>query len=154
MSETLWTELEKVDVLRERMGIGYAEAMQALAAAGGDVLKALAQLEENGPDGRQSDGADDWRHRSRRLLDGLEETIKEWNRTKIKLKHQDRTFISVSAPLGVALAYAVWRRPTLRALGLLGVVGALAGAYSLEIEKQHDLGQDYQRAAAQTELGI
>ena len=154
MSEALWTQLEKVDVLRERMGIGYAEAMQALEAAGGDVVKALANL-ENGQSNGQGNSADVWRHRGKRLLEGLQDKMEDWNRTRINLKHQDRTFISVSAPLGAALAYAVWRRPALRTLGLLGVVGALAGDYSLEIEKQHDLSPDLRRAAAaQTELGI
>ncbi|MFZ3130072.1 MAG: hypothetical protein WA125_02960 [Desulfosporosinus sp.] len=33
MTEALWTELEKLDVLRERMGIGYEEARKALILA-------------------------------------------------------------------------------------------------------------------------
>ena len=38
--------LEQVDLVRERMGVGYAEAKRALDGAGGDVAGALAMVEE------------------------------------------------------------------------------------------------------------
>src|SRR5665648_1133021 len=38
MTEAIWTELEMLDVLRDRMGIGYEEARTALNLAKGDVI--------------------------------------------------------------------------------------------------------------------
>ncbi len=37
--------LSQIDVIRERMGVGYAEAKRALDEAQGDVITALAALE-------------------------------------------------------------------------------------------------------------
>jgi hypothetical protein len=37
--------LEQVDLIRERLRVGYAEAKEALDAADGDVIAALASLE-------------------------------------------------------------------------------------------------------------
>ncbi len=41
------TELERIDILRNRFRIGYDEARDALAGASGDVVTALATLEKN-----------------------------------------------------------------------------------------------------------
>ncbi|NSW55220.1 MAG: hypothetical protein HPY44_04360 [Armatimonadetes bacterium] len=38
--------LEQIDLIRERMGVGYAEARDALEAAGGDVVGALAAIDQ------------------------------------------------------------------------------------------------------------
>jgi len=38
--------LEQVDLVRERMGVGYAEAREALEQAAGDVVGALAAIEQ------------------------------------------------------------------------------------------------------------
>lgn len=43
-------DLERVDFLRERMNVGYREARDALAAAGGNVVDALVLLEGHHPD--------------------------------------------------------------------------------------------------------
>lgn len=41
-------QLEKVDRLRERAGVSYEEAKQALEASGWDLLEAVVYLEKNG----------------------------------------------------------------------------------------------------------
>lgn len=46
-------DLATVDLLRERMPVTYKEAMDALDAAGGDVVAALAVLEESTQGGLQ-----------------------------------------------------------------------------------------------------
>ncbi|HVJ50204.1 DUF4342 domain-containing protein [Desulfitobacterium sp.] len=125
MSEVLWTELEKVDVLRERMGISYEQARLALEATQGDLVRALAKLEE---EQSRDDGL------GGRLMDGLKEQIKRMNKTQLHLKHEDKTVLSMSAPLGVALAYTIWKRPTLRILGLLGAATAAVKHYGLEVD--------------------
>lgn len=38
--------LEKVDLIRERMDVGYKEAKDSLDQANGDVVKALIMLEQ------------------------------------------------------------------------------------------------------------
>lgn len=133
MSEPLWSELDKVDVLRERMGIGYEEARIALDLAHGDVVKALDDLEKaQKGEGREwkakAQGCDTW--------DNVKSTMTNFSHSTISLKRHENTIVSVSAPLGLALAYTVWRKPGLRMLALLGAVGAAINHFELEYRTQ------------------
>lgn len=42
------SELEKIDLIRARLGVSYKEAREALEKADGDVVQALVNLEEQG----------------------------------------------------------------------------------------------------------
>lgn len=129
MSEEMWTELEKVDVLCDRLNLSYEEARRALQKSNGDVIQALADCErekalEAGMVGRAWNG-----------------TKNQFNRlwqTQVKFKHNDRTVFSISAPLGIAVGYMVWRRPALRVLGLAGAAMAVMQNYELELETAMD----------------
>lgn len=130
MSEALWTELEKLDVLRERMGIGYEEARAALNLAQGDVVKALDNLE------KARNGEElgwDFVDRGQGIWDSVKAKLGSFNNTTVSLKKHDNTIVSLSAPLGLALAYTIWRKPGLRMLALVGAVGAAINHYELEV---------------------
>ncbi|MEL1136196.1 DUF4342 domain-containing protein [Desulfitobacterium sp. THU1] len=129
MSETLWTELEKIDVLCDRLNLSYEEANRALKRANGDVIQALADCErelelEHGKVGKFWNGT---KHQFNRM----------WQ-SQVKIKHNARTVFSISAPLGVAIGYMIWRRPALRVLGLVGVAAAAMQNYELELESMMD----------------
>lgn len=134
MSEPLWTELEKVDVLRERMGIGYEEARTALNLAQGDVLKALDDLDK-----AQKGEEREWEFKGqgRGFWDDVKSTMTSISHSTISLKRHENTIVSVSAPLGLALAYTIWRKPGLRMLALVGAVGAAINHFELEVASQH-----------------
>lgn len=131
LSEALWSELEKMDILRERMGIGYEEARTALNLAQGDVVKALDSLEKEG-DRINCDG--DAQDRGQEIWESIKAKMQDFNRTKINLKKNDTTLVSLSAPLGLALAYSIWRRPGLRILALAGAVGGALNHFQLEVD--------------------
>ena len=147
MTEALWTELEKIDVLRERLGIGYEEARAVLFSAQGDVLKALDNYEKS----EGGCGADcDMAERGKQILDGLGAKMRELGHTKINVKRHEETLLSVSAPLGLALAYTVWRKPGLRILALAGALGAALKHCELEVvpgEKSGKQERSYNFAA-------
>ena len=130
MSEPLWTELEKVDVLRERMGIGYEEARAALNSAQGDVLKALEDL-ERAQDGKGEDF--DVVGRGKKIWNCMRSKLGGLSHTTISLKKHNDTIVTVSAPLGLALVYTVWRKPGLRMLAIAGAIGAAMKHYELEV---------------------
>lgn len=136
MSEILWTELEKVDVLRERMGVSYERARLALDESQGDLVKALALLEKELQSGE--DGMGRW------FINGFKKQMGRLNQTQLKLKREDQTVLSLSAPLGIALAYTIWKRPTLRMLGLLGAATAAMKHYELEVDSvEEDIEEEY-----------
>ena len=152
MSEVLWTELEKIDVLRERMGLGYEEARNSLNLAQGDVVKALADLEKVKHHDR-----DEMRLRGREFWNGLQEKFGDLSHAKINLKHNDKTLFSVSAPLGLGITLTLMRRPGLRFLGLVGAAGAALAHCKLEVDnsvKSTDKGDPREAIYSQTEMGI
>lgn len=128
MSEAQWMELEKIDILRERMGLTYEEARLALEAAHGDVIQALANEENENEWANLDEGM------GGQLWDGLKHQMSRLSQTQLKLKRHDKTVLSVSAPLGIAVAYTLWRQPGLRMLSLLGVAGAAMKHYELEVD--------------------
>lgn len=135
MSEPLWTELEKMDVLRERMGIGYEEARTALNLAQGDVIKALDDLEKTQ---KMEEREWDFRDEGRGMWDGVKSTMTNISNSTITLKRHETTIASVSAPLGLALAYTVWRKPGLRMLALVGALGAAINHFELEVSSKQE----------------
>lgn len=137
MSEP-WTELEKIDILRERMGIGYEEARTALDLAEGDLFMALDDLEKV----RNGLGQDWYFDERGRFLDSVKATLSNISHSTISLKRHDNTIISLSAPLGLALAYTIWRKPGLRMLALLGAVGAAMNHFELEVASNQEYPYD------------
>lgn len=126
MTEVLWNELEKIDILRERMGLTYEEARLALEAAHGDVIQALANQEKEWDYHDEGIGGQLW--------EGIKHQVSRLGQTQVKLKRQDKTVLSISAPLGIAMTYTLWRRPGLRLLSLLGAAGAAMKHYELELD--------------------
>ncbi|WP_434511384.1 DUF4342 domain-containing protein [Desulfitobacterium sp. AusDCA] len=135
MSEVIWTELEKIDVLRERMGVSYERARVSLETNQGDLIKALAELEKE-----QSKAEDGF---AGRFYGGVKEQMKRLNKTQLNLKHVDKTVLSISAPLGMALAYAIWKRPTLRMFGLVGAATAAINNYELEVDTRANQDEEW-----------
>lgn len=139
MTEALWTELEKLDVLRERMGIGYEEARTALNLAQGDVVKALDDLEKDQAGERQGF---DFAVQGHRIWDSVKSTMVTFSHSTISLKRHENTIVSLSAPLGLALACTIWRKPGLRLLALVGAVGAAVNNFELEVATKDKTSYD------------
>jgi len=138
MTEELWTELAKLDALRERMGIRYEEARTALNLAEGDVVKALDNLERAQADQRQGfDFADE----EYGVWDSIKSRMSTFTHSTISLKRDDTTIASLSAPLGLALAYTIWRKPSLRLLALVGAVGAAVNHFELEVTTNDEIDE-------------
>ncbi len=116
--------LEKIDQIRERTGAGYGECYEALATTGGDVVRALVEIERAHPG---------W---SRRLQDGgsavtdrLRDFAREAVRTRIAVRQGDRTLMRMPAVIGVAGSLL------LPGLAAAGVVAALATRSSVAVER-------------------
>jgi hypothetical protein len=119
--------LEKIDVVRERTGVGYREARELLEANGGDVVDALIAFEE-----QQSELA--WRERIQvtgsELVTKVKELIHQGNVTKIVVKQGEDVLLQFPVTVGAIGALAApW-------LAVLGVVGALVTRSTIEVERK------------------
>ncbi|MFZ5898131.1 MAG: DUF4342 domain-containing protein [Bacillota bacterium] len=116
------TELEKIDVLRARLGIGYREAKEALDEAGGDVVKALIRAEE----------------KYGQTKDEMITQIKEWarrgGRSRLRVKKGDKTVVEIPAVVGAAGLLGALASSELAVLGLVGLLTAMTKNYTLEID--------------------
>ena len=104
--------LEAIDAVRERTGVSYKEAKEALEQAGGSVVDAIVLLEE-----KSTAKTDD-------VLEKIKAAVKEGNVNKIRVKRDGKVLLTVPVNAGIAgglvgLAVAPW----------WGVLAAAAAAY-------------------------
>src|SRR5690625_2176653 len=90
-------QLEKIDILRARTGMGYGEAVRLLEETGGDVVEALVRHEEK--TGRAEGKADLWSAEG--LVQRLKELIKTGNVTHLRVKRDGRTLVDLPVTAGV-----------------------------------------------------
>ncbi|MDT8901935.1 DUF4342 domain-containing protein [Anaeroselena agilis] len=107
--------LEKIDTIRERTGVSYREAKDALERAGGSVLEALIDLESKKPGG----WTEEFSVKSGEVVDKVKELIHQGNVTKIRVKQDGKTLVEIPVTLGAISAVFL---PQLAALGVLVAV--------------------------------
>jgi hypothetical protein len=125
-------DLKKVELVKEKAKVGWAEASEALEAAGGDIVGALAWLEER-------DKRSTWTERlavqGEEIINVFSRVIREGNVTRVVLKKDDRVVLDVPLTLtlvGVVLAPA---------LAILSMLVALGSQCSMELERWGKRGQ-------------
>lgn len=132
-----FTELEKIDILRERGGLNYAEAKAALDEANGDLVEALINLEKHGEANRERIQAKGFE-----LVEKVKELVRQGNVTKIRVKTKDNVILDLPITAGVV---GVVLAPY---LALLGALAALATNCTIEIERKpnakYDISDDQQ----------
>lgn len=127
------TELEKLDLLRQRFNLSYKEAKEALDLAGGDVIQALIQLEEN----YQTAGWSEKFEGKSKVMAGRLKAV--WNKskgTKIRLKKGDKTIVEIPASVGALGVLGMLASTELALIGFLGAATGMAKKYSLEVDKK------------------
>ncbi|MFZ7103726.1 MAG: DUF4342 domain-containing protein [Peptococcaceae bacterium] len=123
-------ELTKIDLLRERTGVGYKEAKEALDKAEGDVVKALILIED---ERIQLD--EDLQNKGKKIIQQVKEIIRQGNVNKIKLKKGEKTIFVFPVNVGALGLTGAILSPTFALIAALGTVAALANKYTLEIER-------------------
>jgi hypothetical protein len=132
--------LEKIDLIRDRMDVGYKEAREALEKAGGDPVEALVLLESQFDEepGRLKDLKERWTRKiqgkSEEVVSRLKEIMEKGTATRIRLKQGDRTLLEIPAGVGVLGAVGILMSTELAVLGAIGTVAALFNKCTLEVE--------------------
>lgn len=130
MPENL-TELDKIDLIRQRLGVSYRDAKAALDLAQGDVVAALVFIEEH-----------KLKAEKQPLVWGQIKTlVHRGNTTRIRLKKGDRTLFRVPVTVGALGVVGAVAFPALAVVGAAGMAAALATKCSLEVENR-DCGED------------
>ena len=87
-------ELRKIDLIRERTRLSYAQARQLLQEAGGDVVSALILWERRRGPARLEAGVEDVAGRVREL-------VRRGNRTVLRVHKGGQTYLQVPVTVGV-----------------------------------------------------
>jgi hypothetical protein len=117
--------LEKVDIIRDRTGVSYKEAKDALEAAGGNVVDALINIEEAG-DKRWTDTMT---VKGSEAVDKLKGIVKSGNVNRIRVKKDDYVILDIPVTAGAISAVAI---PQLTAIG---AAVALLSKCTIEVER-------------------
>ena len=110
--------LEKIELVKDRTGVSYKEAKEALEAAEGSVVDAIIAIEETvniKPGNKASDFADE-------TVSKLKELVKKGNVTKISVKKDEETIVNIPLNVGiVGTIVAPW-----------GVIAAAVAAFGFK----------------------
>ncbi|MCF0143594.1 MAG: DUF4342 domain-containing protein [Firmicutes bacterium] len=90
--------LEKIELVKDRTGVTYAEAKQALEDADGSVVDAIIAIEETINTGKKGRG---FGEKGEALFDSLKSLVKKGNVSKIKVKRGDDTILNVPVNAGI-----------------------------------------------------
>ena len=89
--------LEKIELVKDRTGVSYKEAKEALEAAEGSVVDAIIAIEETvniKPGNKAGDFADE-------TVSKIKELVKKGNVTKITIKKDDETIVNLPLNVGI-----------------------------------------------------
>ena len=132
-------ELEKIDALRERLNVTYAQAKEALDAVDGDLTQALIHLEKQvSADSMQQTNKQDKEESEnfvRNVIEQIKSIIQEGNVTKVRLKNGEKVLLDIPATVGVVGIGVLLFSPLMLAITALGAVAVLSKEMVLEIEK-------------------
>jgi NACalpha-BTF3-like transcription factor len=117
--------LEKVDEVRERTGVSYKEAKEALEISNGDVLEAVIYIEAK----QQKGFTNNMSEKGNEIIQKLKELIKKGNVTRILLRRDSETVMNI--PITAGAIGAVLFTPAT----IAGILVALATGCKLEIVK-------------------
>ena len=117
--------LEKVDIIRDRTGVSYKEAKEALEAAAGNVVDALINIEAAG-DKRWTETMS---VKGSEAVDKLKGMVKSGNINRIRVKKDDYVILDIPVTAGAISAVVV---PQLTAIG---TAVALLSKCTIEVER-------------------
>lgn len=120
--------LEKLDLIKSRINCSYTEADAALERAGGDVVRAIIDLEQGTM--KKAPQKEEFWVRGNELVDKVKELVKKGNVTRVIVKNEDGNTI-VEIPMTVGVVGTVFAPY----LAILGGVAALVTKCKIEIER-------------------
>lgn len=110
--------LEKIDIIRERTRVNYAEAKEALEKSDGNVLDAIIYIEKN-----QKNVLNNISDAGNEFANAVRDIIKKGNVTRVKIKKDDKILLDIPVNAGVVGgAIGIVYLPALVAIGAVAAV--------------------------------
>ena len=113
--------LEKIDIIKERTGVSYTEAKEALEECDSDVVNALIYIETKQKKSAKFNMEEMYSTKDE-LVSAIKDTVRKGNVTRIKIKKDDNVVIDIPVNAGIAAGLVGLYNPVLIALGLLTAV--------------------------------
>ena len=93
--ENIEITLENIELVKDRTGVSYKEAKEALEAAGGSVVDAIIAVEE------RIDGTTETRCGVDGVVDKIKEAVKKGNITKLTISRNGETLLNLPISIGI-----------------------------------------------------
>lgn len=120
--------LEKIDIIRERTGVTYTEAKEALDANEGNVVDALIYIEKNSENGKEHLYAS-----KDEFVAWIKDLIKKGNVTRIKIRKDEKVLVDIPVNAGIAMGAVMLALPAMLAVVF---VTAVVTKVTVEITKE------------------
>ena len=118
--------LEKIELVKDRTGVSYKEAKEALEAADGSVVDAIIDIEESIDIKSKSKFSEQSAH----VVDKIKEAVKKGNVSKIIVKKNGEIVLNLSVNVGiVGTVLAPWA-------AIAGVIAAFGTKCVIELVKE------------------
>ena len=115
--------LEKIELVKDRTGVSYKEAKEALEAADGNVVDAIISIEESINMGTRSKMGD----QSAQIIDKLKELVRKGNVSKIVIKKDNEQILNLPVNVGiVGTVLAPWA-------AIIGIIAAFGTKCVIEV---------------------
>lgn len=113
--------LEKIDIIKERTGVSYTEAKEALEECDNDVVNALIYIEAKQKRSAKFNMEEMYSTKDE-LVSTIKDIVRKGNVTRIKVKKDDKVVIDIPVNAGIAAGLVGLYNPILIGLGLLTAV--------------------------------
>ncbi|MBU3110477.1 DUF4342 domain-containing protein [Clostridium lacusfryxellense] len=114
--------LEKIDIVKERTGVSYTDAKEALEECDGDVVNALVYIEAKQKKANKFNMEEMYTTKDEFLV-AIKDILQKGNVTRIKIKKGDTVVIDIPVNAGiVASVVAGLLMPSLIGIGILTAV--------------------------------
>lgn len=139
--------LEKIDLVRERTGVTYSEAKEALEVCEGNVVDSIIYIEKN----KKSTMENIYTSKDE-FLTWIKDLINKGNVTRVRVKKDDKVLVDIPVNASIAVgivAYAIWAP-----LIAIGVIGAVVTNLTIEITKKDGSVEVVNKVIRETMQGV
>jgi len=124
-------DLYKIDIIRERLGVSYKEAKEALEKNGGDVVAAIVSLEDE-----KVSFQENLEQSKEKLVSQVQSILQKGNVSKVRVKKGNKVVTEIPAAVGALGIVAMLLSAPFAVVAGLGSIAAMLNDYTLEVVRK------------------